>query len=414
MIIFSGSTGHCLGLINFISANKMGHCFSFVSHLEDGIKSNHPSYRIRSAPAYLNQEFNQQIPLIQQLMLKAEDIFIKKRKADLQQLVSGLKLDAILLDNYNFTDALLLRELRVAEDIPVLLYQTRLSTILRKESSYGGEVESRFEFIPSREILKRQRKRRRIHRMIMPYFSDEYKLKKLVKKLNLSNVSLNYNRYGTASLDYLPEIILSNRQLSLYEAPGQYYMGLGIECNIQSGKRLIPSVLVSIGSRDFTFEHTHAYIDTISRVVRSFSRWTFYLPHSFRAKIRDKNARFYNWNEYQKVLPEIHLHITHGGINSIKDSLSYGIPMLICPMDWKSDQIHNALMFEKLGMARDWNLKKDDLDSITGKLKELTNGDYKEAICEFVERDKKENPPEIIRQRFGDLIHDERCQIRNW
>jgi len=236
----------------------------------------------------------------------------------------------------------------------------------------------------------------------------------LVKDLNLSHVSLNYDRYGTSSLSYLQEIILSNRRLTLFAAVGQHYVGMGIESNIQSGKHPIQNVLVSIGSRDFTFELTHAYIDTISRVVRFFLRWTFYLPHSFRAKIRDENTRFYDWDEYQNLLPEAHLHITHGGINSIKDSLSYGIPMLICPIDWKSDQIHNALMFEKLGMARVWNLRNDDWNSVSEKLKELTNGDYKEAICELVERDKKENPPKIIRQRFDDLIHDERWQVRNW
>ncbi len=85
----------------------MDHLFSFVSHLEGGMQSEHPVYRVRSIPAYLNQEFNLQIPLMQQLKLKAEDVFSNRRKAELLQLIVDMKPDVILLDNFNYTDALM-------------------------------------------------------------------------------------------------------------------------------------------------------------------------------------------------------------------------------------------------------------------------------------------------------------------
>ncbi len=414
LTIFSGSFGHAKGLIDFIMANDIEHEFYFASHIEGSYKGIR-FIQLQSPPAYQNLEFSLNMPLIQQLKLKLEDVLPNQRKAELKDLISELNPNVILLDNYNFTDALLLKGLDSVENLPVVFYQTRLSSALdRGESTYGGLLIDRFEFLKARKILNQQRKRRRIHRITMPYFSDEYKLKNLINKLSLSHVSLNYERYGMASLTNLPEMVLSNPTLSHFVASNQQYMGLGMEDKIVRGSSPVKNILVSVGSRNFTFEHTNDFMKMISALVPAFLRWIFLLPDSFQGRIKDENVQFYDWNDYGNMLQEAHLHITHGGINSIKDSLSYGIPMLICPMDWENDQIHNALLFEKLGTAKIWNLKEDNPESVSEKLSALSTGYFKEAISEFVRRDKTDNPPERLRERFNDILEDERCQVRNW
>src|SRR5690606_33913520 len=368
-----------------------------------------------SLPTYQNLEFSLNIPLLQQLKLKLEDVLINQRKAELRELIVHVDPDAIILDNYNFTDALLLKEIKSVQHLPLIFYQTRLSTALKRgEKTYGGIKESSFEFLKSDRILNQQAKRRRIHKLTKPFFNDEYKLRRHINKLRLSHVSLNYERCGMPSLTYLPELVLSNSSLSHHEATYQYYVGMGIEDKISKGNSPVRNILVSVGSRNFTYDYANEFIEAISDLLSVFSSRNFFLPESFRARIRVANVRFYNWSDYQNILQEVQLHITHGGINSIKDSLKYYLPMLICPMDFESDQIHNALMFEKASMAKIWNIKKDNLETISEKISELCTHNSIDTIYEFVHRGRSDNSPEAVREHFGNILMDERWKLRNW
>lgn len=102
----------------------------------------------------------------------------------------------------------------------------------------------------------------------------------------------------------------------------------------------------------------------------------FFLPESFKDKVFGEHITYYSWDTYHKHLCKSNLHITHGGINSIKDSLANGVPMLILPLDWKSDQIHNALIFEHPGLAKVWNLKHGTIEDVKRNIEAYLEENY--------------------------------------
>ena len=218
------------------------------------------------------------------------------------------------------------------------------------------------------------------------------------------------------SLSYVPELILSGSSLSFYQADNQIYTGLWLSKlpSIIEKNKDTPSILVSSGSRSHTYLDYPIFLDTIKRLVNLLPHIAFSLPESFKAKVYGDHITYYQWNTYLNHLAQSNLHITHGGINSIKDSLSHELPMLICPLDWRSDQINNALMFEKLGLASIWNIKKDNIKNVKEKTDALLQDFYPVRIREYVVDDRKKYPLETMKEQFMELVRDRRWEIRNW
>ncbi|WP_236975240.1 glycosyltransferase [Membranihabitans maritimus] len=415
LCIFSGSLGHYKGFDKFVKANDIRNEIIYASNDPKASKTIPKYWHINSHPAYVNHEFLLKIPLMEKLNLKIEDVFYQRRMRDLSQLLDKVKPEVLILDNFNYTDALIVRDLNRYPGLKVLLYQTRLSTALNNSNAYGVPYGKEFRMMKSKKILKIQNRLRRRERWMMPGFSIGYQIPNLFKKFHFQNVTWNQKRYGIPTLSYLPEMVISPIALSTYSAPNQYYMGLGIPHNIKPLKvSKTKNVLVSFGSLSFTFAYTNKYVETIRDLARTFKNLTFFAPRSFEAKVIGSNVEYYDWNTYNQALPRAHIHITLGGINSIKDSLSHGLPMLICPMNLKSDQVHNALLFEKLGMAEVWNLMQDDTDSIRQKIESLLRSGKREVITDFVRQDKLENPPEKLQEVFDTLINDERWAVKHW
>lgn len=52
-----------------------------------------------------------------------------------------------------------------------------------------------------------------------------------------------------------------------------------------------------------------------------------------------------------KVLQHADLFVTHGGLGSVKESINYGVPMLVYPLDLQYDQNGNGLKVEHHGLG---------------------------------------------------------------
>lgn len=89
-----------------------------------------------------------------------------------------------------------------------------------------------------------------------------------------------------------------------------------------------------------------------------------------------------------EILARTDVFIHHGGINSIKESIYAGVPMLVYPFDENTDRIGNAarVVYYKLGLRGD--LQNDSEEEISDKLTELINNDlYRKNIYELREKD---------------------------
>jgi UDP:flavonoid glycosyltransferase YjiC (YdhE family) len=72
------------------------------------------------------------------------------------------------------------------------------------------------------------------------------------------------------------------------------------------------------------------------------------------------NVHFFRRVPQLVVLKSTAVHITHGGLGSIKESIRYGVPMLVYPLDLHYDQPGNSLKIEYhgLGLRGDFNWER--------------------------------------------------------
>lgn len=92
----------------------------------------------------------------------------------------------------------------------------------------------------------------------------------------------------------------------------------------------------------------------------------------------------------RQILPFCDLFITHAGLNSVKESIQFGIPMLAYPLNRKVDQPGNAARIVYHGLGLKGKLKKDSLLNIQNKITEiLTNKSFK-YNCKLMQQRFKE------------------------
>jgi zeaxanthin glucosyltransferase len=85
-----------------------------------------------------------------------------------------------------------------------------------------------------------------------------------------------------------------------------------------------------------------------------------------------------------EILSRASLFITHGGLNSIKEAVYAGVPMLVYPLNHKMDQRGNSsrVVFHGLGLRG--NLQTDPEASIEQKIDELLGNErYKQKLEEL-------------------------------
>src|SRR5690606_19245728 len=122
----------------FVAANKISQDFIYASNDLKAGQNVSKFYGLPCQPAYMNNEFLMNIPLLKKIELKLENTLFLRRKFYLDKLLEQANPDVVILDNFNFTDALIIHALGHYHKLRVILYQTRLSTFLNASDNYGG------------------------------------------------------------------------------------------------------------------------------------------------------------------------------------------------------------------------------------------------------------------------------------
>ncbi|HLU93544.1 MAG TPA: glycosyltransferase [Membranihabitans sp.] len=416
LVIISGSLGHYHGIRRFFdyfnSANDYKILYAFHGFTNKNQELNPDQYFLNSYPAFLNYEFRYTKKPSEIYKLKRDDIIRKNRTHTFRKLFELFHPDVILLDNHAFTDGFLIKKEFTNLHSKTLFFQTRLSTELGVDTFYGSYKGKKLKWISSNKILTHQKLKRIWYRLLMPGYSKYHQLDSYKKGMNLQ---LNYQRYRLPSVSNIPEIIISGKNLSKYTTINQHFFGLCISPKIEEDKKPNPiQILVSAGSVATINIYFSRYISLVQKIIARLPQFHFVLPEGITLARKFPNISFYTWEEYQDVLSSSHIHITHGGINSIKDSLTYGIPFLVCPIDWQSDSIHNALLFNELKLSKIWNIQTDDEECVIRKLEELTDKKYSKRIKEFIYLDNSQYKPNDVGIAFDSLIRNENWSVSHW
>jgi len=170
-----------------------------------------------------------------------------------------------------------------------------------------------------------------------------------------------YFPYGRNSTPTPGQTAIWNDLLQLIEEQKQHgrfilYASLGTlsGLNAQAAISFLRRLIESVGKM------ADAYL------VISAGGLTRFLSESLPA-----NATLFEWVPQLQLLGYCDLMITHGGMNSICDCLSVGVPMLVYPLNLNSDQPGNAARM----VAKVWglmgNLRRDSPKQIGSKVQQL-------------------------------------------
>jgi MGT family glycosyltransferase len=158
--------------------------------------------------------------------------------------------------------------------------------------------------------------------------------------------------------------------------------------------RLLYLSLGSLGSAD---------VDLLQRLVDIFAATPYRLivskgPQHELLQLAD-NMAGEEFLPQTKVLPQVELVITHGGNNTVTESLYFGKPMVVLPLFW--DQYDNAQRVDELGFGHRLAPYTCTADELTGAIDALLADRALAARLEAVSARVRSEPGTV---RAADLI----------
>ena len=99
------------------------------------------------------------------------------------------------------------------------------------------------------------------------------------------------------------------------------------------------------------------------------------------------------------ILPHVDLVITHGGNNTVTESLWFGKPMVVLPLFW--DQYDNAQRMQETGFGRRLDTYRHEPEELTHAIDELLEGGELARRLDALSRRLRQAPGTV---RAADLI----------
>ncbi|MCC5939140.1 MAG: glycosyltransferase family 1 protein [Lunatimonas sp.] len=174
-----------------------------------------------------------------------------------------------------------------------------------------------------------------------------------------------------------------------------------------SGKKLIFCSLGTVTVTDLTI--CERFFNKVIRLASHMQDVFFVLSVGAYLDVRrlcktPSNVAVFPSVAQKALLPQVDLMIHHGGINSIKECIAAGLPMLAYPLSLKWDQPGCAARLVYLGLGQMGNIRKDSGVVIQQKIRHMLDHatSYREAIRAF--RHTMGTVNELEHKRLADLL----------
>lgn len=117
------------------------------------------------------------------------------------------------------------------------------------------------------------------------------------------------------------------------------------------------------------------------------------------------NVHFFRRVPQLVVLQHAAVHITHGGLGSVKESICYGVPMLVYPLDMHYDQPGNGLKVEHHGLGLRGNFSWERAPALQEKLvRLLDDATFRANLARFRQTCTTEYAAENVRTTLRELL----------
>ncbi|MEL6536891.1 MAG: glycosyltransferase, partial [Bacteroidota bacterium] len=228
-------------------------------------------------------------------------------------------------------------------------------------------------------------------------------------------------------LDNFPNLILYPQELDYprREVPANYYYAGAmldterVEKHLDRGVFPNDNPIVYCALGTLTEAYTDTYLSFLCRVMQVAAQQPEINlviavgAEELRAQlpVPTSNVQVYDFVPQLQMLQRAQLMITHGGMNSIKECIHYGVPMLVYPLHKLSEQQGNAARVVYHGMGLQGGLDEDSEETISNSIKAvLKESKYRISVRKMQQvfhnyRAKEQEVVEFIESHLAEEIH---------
>lgn len=320
-----------------------------------------------------------------------------QRKRELDELLVYVKPAVVLIDIFSSTDFLVLYPHRAT--VRLLFCNPMPSTY--RVGSLPIVSEANWPTAPPLQPAAKFSWRHALRRPGAALYQSalRHQATKLARLVSLSTEHHLIDTPFTRLFTNVPELVLAPLEFELaleVRQPQQHYLGLCIretridteldlkfarqwpdlQAGQQAGQRLIYCSFGTFytGSNKALLQFVTNLLEAISTVpnvqlVCSVNGLVVQTLQATHAAL--PNVYFFRRVPQLLVLQHAAVHITHGGLGSVKESIRYGVPMLVYPLDAHYDQPGNGLKVEHHGLGLRGNFSWESADALREKLLRL-------------------------------------------
>lgn len=351
------------------------------------------------------------------------------RKKELDELLSLVMPAIIIIDVFNSNDFLPLYSHR--DNVRLLFYNPMLSTY--RVDNFPIVSESEW---PKGTLLVKKPEKLNLQKLTKNPRVELYKIafRQQLKKLPLIANLLKEHSINDTSLTRhfgnVTELILAPLELELspsIKKAHQYYLGLCVrekrtdteldpefdkEWRMLLEKQKAGERIVYCSFGTYYTGSDKALLNFIARLLDAISTLTEIqlicsvnniVIETFKSSYASlANVHFFQRVPQLVVLENTDVYITHGGLGSIKESIHFGVPMLVYPLDSNSDQPGNGLKIEYHRFGLRGNFAWESAADMKEKLVSLLNNTMFKAnlikcrqLCDV----------QYTEKRMKDIIH---------
>lgn len=324
------------------------------------------------------------------------------RKNELCKIIDSINPTVIFIDIFSSSDILVLHE--KYKNTKLLFINPMLSTYrvdgfpTVEQGNWPGEVADTASRIQAEKISIKS----------LVYKPFDYCIRKAMERqfrqlISIGAFSVKYpvatDKTSALLFDNITEILLAPLELEIspkVRKPNQHYFGLCISSNRNdteldpsfdqkfeqiivkknAGKRLIYCTFGTFyqGSDRALVEFLDKLLNAIKmlenvEVILSVNKFVIQTL-KFQRNI-PTNIHMFSRVPQLKVLRHSDLFVTHGGLGSIKESIHFGIPMLVYPLDLRYDQNGNGFKVEHHGLGLRGVFQHERSEDMKWKMQEL-------------------------------------------
>lgn len=249
------------------------------------------------------------------------------------------------------------------------------------------------------------------------------------RKFSQQGIDSRYRIYSKqifrVGFENIPEFVTSPQELEFTQskAPHQHYLGPLIDSGRKQTEKagtdyqtfLRPGCPVIYCSLGTLYEHAkkekpiYCLFSALIEVARTMPDYEFVisLKQEFAQKFTDVpvNVHFFDRVPQLDVLAGCKLFVTHGGLQSLKESIAYRVPMLVYPVWW--DQFGYAARVAYYGLGLTGKLGKDRPKAMKQKMERLlANPAFRANLDKFEATVSQKYSSEKILATFETVISE--------